>query len=167
MVWQFFIDVLATVSVQQMAHCSCLTDYIYVLATVSGQKMVQCFGLTVRIGDLATASWQQMMQCSGSTVCICVLATVSGQQMVHCFWVDSLYWCVSDCIRTANVALFCFDIAHWSFITQFFMSKIKQLFLWEGLTVVVMLLHHGMFVWRNVFVKGNLFLPCKLLLNYL
>ena len=41
-------------------------------------------------------------------VCICVsdcIRTANGAL----FWVDNLYWCVSDCIRTANGAQFWFD----------------------------------------------------------
>ena len=59
---------------------------------------------------------------------------------------DSLYWCVSDCIRTANGAMFLFDIAHCSFMIQFIMSKDKQSFQLEGYTVIGLLLQQRMFV---------------------
>jgi hypothetical protein len=103
----FFPCLLATVLGQRMAHCSVLTVCFGVLATVSGQQMYSS-GLTVCIIVLTTVSGEEMLCCSILTVFIGVLATIRTANDAH-FRFGILYCCVSDCIRTASVALFCVD----------------------------------------------------------
>ena len=64
----------------------------------------------VCVGVLGTVLVLRPSTCC--VVCVGVLGTVLVLRPSTCCVVCCLCWCVSDCIRTENGALFLFDIAH-------------------------------------------------------